>query len=1583
MFRKEELVKINGILVSKNGFKNLTFETSKFSNMVTPLRGFGSSLDENNLNVIDTLNLEFYVDAEELRNIAFIYTQFRVLGALPIENEYILKKVKDSLLVERSYTLFKNKEKLKKKITHLIVFLENIQIRSLERTNNGYSVYMKLSLHKNAFDVIEYDNFKNFYKEWESNKNVNFKENCLNYINHQIDKIKTPGELIINVYNIEKLNAKFKTKAFLLSDVVDNINESDAKDKENRLELLYKYSDLDSHYNLSIPEVHVAQIEMITQNLISNTPIKGQSIGMKSFLGIGPTFYNVKMIFDEKDNHLLSELKKISDNNIANHKIEIIHPLMNMFDFHSAVIKNMIFNNVEGSNGVIVTIQFQINGYNFFDKDKLNIGSIGSVEKIDESNMGLDLTGSYMETCIEDIFNNKKYYLNEKREIFAEEFDEQINGRLKDVNVMRQNKDIKDERYFTRFSFLLSTIIETTKNVRYNYAKFGDFLSMYSSAITSFATISRTNGLNNKKYSIYKDFDNLSDKMSGFYNEITQRLNSIDLKNNFFSLDNFLFPSREFGFDKISGIYNYIDYVSLATLSENPYVKEKFNSKEEYKVFKKVEENLFTDLSNYIFSNTISGEPNVEAITDMSINLEMYRKLYIALNNGVFSHLVEELKNDESIQNADSTINFERVHYYISRFIGEFFKQIKKISMDYKFAEVIIKRIKSVDLGREHLYSSTKELEKIVMNRMETVLKSFEILEKSVKQETCDLSYNIFLSKILYTLIELIEVQDVKTEELFYIDKYLKSMIIASACFGFLTVKIKSRTDNFGNVYKASCYKISNALRVLLSTGKHIDDNEKEHTFFGSNYKYLVNNSYWNKKINWDNFSSTKVVPISEDLKSSEINKDFNFIYGKKIKNYFPEKILSKALRTIYDDESEYTCEEFLQKAKNDYINNNFKSLEWHQLNKVSRKSPILGLPSFNSVMREHTSKGDFVSPIMKKRIIGSKDVFSDLEKVSNIINTEVVETIPDYEIVIKSKKYENENAGIYKILKLSSTIGINNIINLSITKNSDSKIKIAEVTIVDMNKEIIDYFNQNTFGVLNNDSGIVDIIMIEPGNEIEIYLGFSDNKHLVYKGFISKLAYSNNLFNIKCVDSTAELYSYKFPEIKFKDLSLIDTAKDELIKMTTSGKGDGLTEGIKNTIVSKISTPNDHLFNVVDYSNSKNNLLITPFKDGEMASFYNAFLTSLFKMPYSITKNFEPNNYISDKDNILIQSITEYVDLHSAFTTFGKNKSAAATTSFSNSFTINVNNVDADYDTYGVEICLNDEALSQQTVSFEEYEQMKKNIKNKSKESKYLEDSVTDYKYNKEKHNLNQDIKSNNDFSHKVDEVQKAYEEDKKMENIAKTESENNQDNYAKEKLKNKNTLSVSDLCEIIKSPTDCKTITSIYGEARKRKKNGVSTIGRHYGIDIVADANGGKNIYAPISGKLKVSKKTGYGNTIELFNSDYNIKFLFAHLLKNDTSLDGKEVSQGEKIGIIGNSGTSTGEHLHLECSINGERIDPLDVLGLWNYKYYWHLIGQTAKKLGNVYSKEILDYKLKVNNSKKEFLAKKDRVEGDKLV
>ncbi|SDH39105.1 peptidoglycan DD-metalloendopeptidase family protein [Alteribacillus bidgolensis] len=86
----------------------------------------------------------------------------------------------------------------------------------------------------------------------------------------------------------------------------------------------------------------------------------------------------------------------------------------------------------------------------------------------------------------------------------------------------------------------------------------------------------------------------------------------------------------------------------------------------------------------------------------------------------------------------------------------------------------------------------------------------------------------------------------------------------------------------------------------------------------------------------------------------------------------------------------------------------------------------------------------------------------------------------------------------------------------------------------------------------------------------------------------------------------------------------------------------------------------------------------------------------------------------------------------------------------------------------------------------------------------------------------------------------------------------------------------------------------------------------GTHYGIDIAAEK--GTKVYAVKKGEIVKSYfSSSYGNVIIVGHKD-NEETLYAHLDKR-LKEKGDLVNQGEVIGTLGNTGHSTGPHLHFE--------------------------------------------------------------------
>lgn len=120
---------------------------------------------------------------------------------------------------------------------------------------------------------------------------------------------------------------------------------------------------------------------------------------------------------------------------------------------------------------------------------------------------------------------------------------------------------------------------------------------------------------------------------------------------------------------------------------------------------------------------------------------------------------------------------------------------------------------------------------------------------------------------------------------------------------------------------------------------------------------------------------------------------------------------------------------------------------------------------------------------------------------------------------------------------------------------------------------------------------------------------------------------------------------------------------------------------------------------------------------------------------------------------------------------------------------------------------------------------------------------------------------------------------------------------------------------------------ITSGWGY-RKRPTGGARRY--HRGVDIAAPY--GTPIRAAAAGRVtKVSRSWAKGLNIEIeHNGGYATAYFHLHKAAVKT---GEYVAQGELIAYEGNSGNSTGPHLHFEIHKNGQRVNPALYLGELN--------------------------------------------------
>lgn len=116
---------------------------------------------------------------------------------------------------------------------------------------------------------------------------------------------------------------------------------------------------------------------------------------------------------------------------------------------------------------------------------------------------------------------------------------------------------------------------------------------------------------------------------------------------------------------------------------------------------------------------------------------------------------------------------------------------------------------------------------------------------------------------------------------------------------------------------------------------------------------------------------------------------------------------------------------------------------------------------------------------------------------------------------------------------------------------------------------------------------------------------------------------------------------------------------------------------------------------------------------------------------------------------------------------------------------------------------------------------------------------------------------------------------------------------------------------------------VSSHYGH-RLHPKKGYAQL--HTGVDIPQPAN--TPVQAVLAGRARVGNfdPHGYGNWVIISSGD--VQIYYAHLSAVLVT-DEQEVSLGEVIGLVGSTGDSTGNHLHLEYRRFGKSQDPYPLL------------------------------------------------------
>jgi len=119
---------------------------------------------------------------------------------------------------------------------------------------------------------------------------------------------------------------------------------------------------------------------------------------------------------------------------------------------------------------------------------------------------------------------------------------------------------------------------------------------------------------------------------------------------------------------------------------------------------------------------------------------------------------------------------------------------------------------------------------------------------------------------------------------------------------------------------------------------------------------------------------------------------------------------------------------------------------------------------------------------------------------------------------------------------------------------------------------------------------------------------------------------------------------------------------------------------------------------------------------------------------------------------------------------------------------------------------------------------------------------------------------------------------------------------------------------------------VTSHFGHRRGRF---------HYGTDIKVQV--GDTIVAAFEGRVRVKQfeKRGYGYYLVLRHPN-GLETVYGHLSKFLVDID-ENVVAGQAIALGGNTGRSTGSHLHFECRFVGQAIDPTELFDFDNFCTY----------------------------------------------
>ncbi|MGL5719158.1 M23 family metallopeptidase [Cetobacterium sp.] len=1484
IFNDEKYMTINEIRMGKNGFKSLSFETSKYSGSFSASRGFGSFYNEKNLNQIDIFNVEFVITKDELKDFALVYAQFKAFGVLPILNEYILNKIKSTLAYEKSLLNLSKEdfEKMSrsKTIKYINVFLEQMQIRSINRSSNGYEVTMTLSLHRFGFSEGEYNDFRQKFIAWD--KETKFSDICLAGITKNSDF----GGIELEYISIEKLNEKQKQGVLMQT-------KNEYYTQETEFELvetatlrdidLKKASELSKTTKIEIPEQNILEIELITYNNISNLPLYGEPIGVKSFMGIGSSTFIAKMIFDESDSEILNTLKTISDKDTTKAIMNIKNFLPNILDFNSASVTKIYFNNTEEANGVIVTIIFEINAY-YHDLGKLmdmsgqgtkelteTINSTLSFQQIEQlnnvKNNNIMATSFWLETSAQQLYLSKTISDSTLKSI--------LNTPIESYSQHEYGSNLSN--------------LGLTENASFYSFKIEDYLKSYTSYLTrldeeSFATkIDDYNKLLNIKQTEKKSIIDIANEINEYeeldYDKLPLQRFKVFL--------NKTIAQKVFVQDMVntSTFYNYFDGISLLKFFGSEFAKSEatryFNSsKDEYNTF-----NLFVNkVINEIFNTNATRE------SKMVFNM---KKFYYAS----FLGNLHDIVNRKTINIEDfitsNGLDFIRIKIFIDNhydFVtNSFYDSLRSPSMFDEAVSFVIEEMRKNSSEYKNELKETENISAFTATKdylkpyYEYFVSDFKNKMNLLKNNNEDVAYNIFLTKLNYAFTK--DFKNVDYKNTADLNKYINSLALSSSLMSLLLVQVDGMTSHFGFLSKDLSNNIGYKLNNYLYIGESLKGKDE---VLKKCFGVFKINSYCESRLSffpWVNLKNTE-----------EIKKDYNYFFGEKLEKssigIFRDCLISNESILVNG-----FIDDFIDRKKLEFINNCENNLKNENINPNS-SYPTSHVSDFFEISNNKT----YINNRMKKRIIGNMDPFNVISKIKDIFCNNVEEAIPDYRVVVGNTE-KDSNKGVFLNKNIKNYFEVTNIAEIKVSKNPKNKIKSANIIILDFNKQLINLDSQgNSISVKAKVDGKLEIFEISLGDNITIELGYGENRKNVFNGYISTINNSGNVIEINASGYASSLYSNVLKNVDFGVSPLSD-----MLQLVWKGAKQILGQGMSKDILMtdqiyykyiERTNYNEHLFafgkeryqgktREIDYS--------IPDQIGFENSMFIVFTKVLALLPKNV-KDVISGYTQSSGVAVLFKKILEDNKESNGATKTGD------LTNIDGSSNIykNIFNVDVDYENYGI-VNWGNEQINSSGSNIEPTPE--KPIEKPTPPPTSTGDNNSTI--NKVANELIEKLKHEPGITVNVENVKQKQEEEKIKRNIGSDS-------------------------ETYLFPTKSRRITSKFGELRSNGKGGTRP---HKGIDIGTEKRGVSShtdyIYCCKSGIVdSVFYHSVAGNTIVIDHGG-GIKSRYLHLAKLP-SLKAKDiVKQGQKIGIMGNTGASRGKHLHFEILVNKVPKNPMNYI------------------------------------------------------